>query len=76
LRLTKEERETIIRTSEADATWEIFTDSPVMQRRLLRRGWSASPDGRTFTLPRKALTIRSRSSLRIVPEILSAGNGP
>lgn len=61
--LTREERETLIRTSDAVATWEIFTDSPKWQRRLVKRGWTPSLDGRTFTLPGAALTIRSRKGM-------------
>ena len=32
--LTREERETIIRTSAADDTWDVYTSDPVMARRL------------------------------------------
>jgi hypothetical protein len=63
--LTREERETIVRTSEADDTWEVYTDSRAMAARLRKRGWQPLPggDGRTFRLPLKAITIRSREGM-------------
>jgi hypothetical protein len=65
VKLTREERETIVRTSEADDHWEVYTDSPVMAARLKRRGWTplADGDGRTFRVPRAAITIRKRQGL-------------
>jgi hypothetical protein len=60
-RLTREERETLIRTSDADDTWEVFTDSPRVARLLARRGWKPGPDSRTYVLPAAAVTIRSRA---------------
>ena len=63
MKLTREERETIIRTSDADETWEVYTDSATWQARLKRRGWGPGPDGRTFKLPLKAVSVRSKAGM-------------
>ena len=37
--LTKEERETIVNFNEADGTAELYTASPVIYRRMTKRGF-------------------------------------
>ena len=40
---TAEERETFLRTSDADSDWEICTLSPVWKRRLTKMGYTLTP---------------------------------
>src|SRR4030095_2177668 len=56
IKLTQEERETIIRASAADRTWDIITADPRVTRRLQKKGYK--PDDRknpwgyvSFTVP-------------------------
>ena len=62
--LSREERETIIRTSAADDTWEVYTCDPVMARRLQKlcelMGISLVPVGSwgvRATLPRSCVRL-------------------
>lgn len=66
--MTKAERETILRLDEDSAVLTVYTASPVMKRRLERRGyvfqtisphsWQAEVPKKAFLLPRK-LPLRS-----------------
>jgi hypothetical protein len=58
--LTREERETIIRRSDADDTWLFSTLSPVVARQLERKGWAMQREGDSWScrIPRTGITIR------------------
>lgn len=58
--LTKGEMETIIRRTLEDVEWDVFTDDPVLRRRLARLGYSPTQEGPGFFLvPLSAVRIRS-----------------
>lgn len=64
-RLTREERETIIRTDDATDTWEIYTCMPTMIRKLskIAKRLGVSPRkvdawGYEFSFPRAAVSFR------------------
>ncbi len=61
-KLTREEQETIIRTSAADQTWEIVTADPRIIRKMAKQGYQ--PDARenpwgyvSFTVPYSRVKI-------------------
>ena len=63
--LTREERETILRTDDAGDEWTIYTCSPVMKRQLDRiaEAWGVRPRqvdkwGWEYRLPTGALAFR------------------
>ncbi len=68
--LTRPERETIIRTSDGDNGWEIYTASPTMARRLAKlcksMGIELQPEGhwgvRAY-LPKGAVKLTKRSAI-------------
>jgi hypothetical protein len=66
--LTRPERETIIRTSDGDDGWEIYTPSPVMARKLAKLckslGIELQPEGHwgvRASLPKGAVKLTKRS---------------
>ncbi len=65
MKLAKEERETIIRASAADTTWDIWTDDPKIERRMARNGWKGvvHGSGQRFSIPLRAVTIRKRKAV-------------
>jgi hypothetical protein len=64
MNLTREERETIVRTSDADDGWIISTASPKYIRKFTKLGYQESPDSsglngyRDFTVPRNPVSFR------------------
>ena len=46
--LTREERETIIRRSDADDSWDVWCDPGVFRRLMERRGWRHTAEGEGF----------------------------
>ena len=62
--LTREERETIVRTSDADDGWVISTASPKFIRKFTKLGYQegivgSKVDGyRDFTVPRNLVSFR------------------
>ena len=62
--LTREERETIVRTSDADSAWVISTASPKHIRKFIKLGYqqqtAASNLGgyHDFTVPRNLVSFR------------------
>jgi hypothetical protein len=65
--LSKEERETIIRFDDSVKTCDIYTASPVVARRLTKRGYAMLPEKpwgwRAREVPIKALSFRRMESL-------------
>lgn len=65
--LSKAERETIVRFDDSEKTCDIYTASPVIHRRLLKRGYpmvAEHPFGwRARAVPLKALSFRKLESL-------------
>lgn len=43
-KLTKEERETVIRASAADSDWDVCTADPRIARYLMKQGYAPDPD--------------------------------
>ena len=75
--LTRDERETIIRRTDADTSWDVFTDNAALLRQLAKKGWKPTAEGtRFFSLPLSAVKIRSRKSVetkrQIPPDRLKA----
>lgn len=66
-KLTKEERETIIRFDDSAKTCEIYTCSPTVARKLTKRGYQLVPDKpwgfRARGVPLKAISFRRLESL-------------
>lgn len=66
-KLTREERETIIRFDDSEKTCEIYTCSPVVARKLTKRGYQLLPDKpwgwRARGVPLKAISFRRLESL-------------
>lgn len=66
-KLTKGERETIIRFDDSAKTCDVYTASPVVYRRLLKRGYpmlQEQPFGwRARAVPIKAISFRKLESL-------------
>ncbi len=64
MNLTREERETILRTSDADDWWIVSTASPRFIRKFTKLGYGQSStnlvlDGyRDFTIPRNLVAFR------------------
>ena len=64
MNLTREERETIVRTSDADDGWIISTASPKYIRKFTKLGYQESPDSsglkgyRDFTVPRNLVSFQ------------------
>ena len=61
MELTREERETFIRTNDAADDWEFFTLSPTWARKLERLGYRLEKDrqgGWSCRVPRAFVTIR------------------
>lgn len=61
--LTREEQETIIRFDEATKEAELYTASPIVYRRMIKRGFKAEVlDNKswTFSIPRKAVRLPSK----------------
>ncbi len=62
--LTREERETIVRTSDADDGWVISTASPKFIRKFTKLGYQQQAEGpdldgyKDFTIPRNLLSFR------------------
>ena len=69
-KLTREERETIIRSSAADKEWEICTADPRVVRYLIRQGYAPMPDHQlsdpylAFTVPFGRLRFLKREKRR------------
>ena len=82
LELTREEMETVIRSSAADKEWDIVTADPRMIRYLEKRGYKPKPDHQfqepfvQFTVPfgrlrflsteKRKLTVEQRAQRAIV----------
>ena len=68
--LTRDEQETIIRSSAADSEWDICTADPRIIRYLVKRGFKPSPDHQfsapyqKFTVPFKKLRFSKAVSSR------------
>lgn len=66
-KLTMDERETVIRFDDSAKTCDIYTASPTVARRLIKRGYpmvAEKPWGwRARTVPIKALSFRRLESL-------------
>ena len=64
MNLTREERETIVRTSDADNNWIISTASPKYIRKFTKLGYRESSDSfglngyRDFAVPRNLVSFR------------------
>lgn len=72
-RLYNVERETIIRRAVSDRQWSVFTEDPVMIRKLDRLGYQAYQEtahGKRYKLPPAALSFRRPRQL--TPEQLEA----
>ncbi len=71
----RNERETAINRFDDSESWDFFTSSPIVSRRLRKLGWTADPawtgEGMRFELPLAAITIRSRRGV----ESKTAGSG-
>ena len=75
--LIRDERETIIRRTDADNSWDVFTDNSALLRQLAKKGWKPTAEGtRFFSLPLAAIKVRSRKSVenkrQIPPDRLKA----
>src|SRR3989442_10113437 len=63
--LTREEREILIRKSEADEDWDVFTE------RLERAGWEMKRDhqgGWSCRIPENGITIRKEKAVHLTDE--------
>ena len=83
MNLTREERETTIRKSEADDSWDVWTLSEIVKRQLERKGYPMAPDhqrGWSCTVPERLITFRrwdspkrefkgKRHDTRAVPDV-------
>ena len=68
-RLTKEEQETVIRSSAADQEWDVCTADPRFIRYLKRQGYEPGPDHQfpdhmSCKVPFRKLRIRRIAELR------------
>jgi hypothetical protein len=67
VKLPRAEQETILRLGALDAEWNVYTDSPKMQRLLARKGWGKGAKygdhGLTYTMPAVSVTIRSKKAV-------------
>src|SRR6266699_3486748 len=62
--LTREEQETLFRTSAADDYWEFYSRDPKFKRLLERRGYTVNVDHQglwSCKIPRESLILRSAS---------------
>src|SRR2546427_2459816 len=69
--LTREEREILIRKSEADDDWDVWTTSEVWKRRLEKVGWEMKRDhqgGWSCRIPENAITIRRERAVHLTDE--------
>jgi len=70
--ISREERETIIRTSENEDLWHIWTASPRIARKLDRIGANLVKDqgyAKFYTLPLSRITFRSMRKMVISEEV-------
>ena len=69
--LTREEREILIRKSEADDGWDVWTTSEVWKGRIERAGWEMKRDhqgGWSCKVPENAITIRREKAVNLSAE--------
>ena len=69
--MTREEQETIFRTSAADDDWEFYSRDPKFKRLLERRGYSVIEDKYglwSCKIPLRALSVRRQAKPRIQRE--------
>ena len=70
-KLTREEREILIRKSDAADNFDLVTTSPIWKARLEKLGWPLKPDhqgGWSCLLPENAITIRCFKAVNLSPE--------
>jgi hypothetical protein len=71
-KLTRQEKETVIRTSAADRSWDVWTCDPKFIRRFAKAGYEPRVEqhGTVFTVPLNGLTIRKAESLKASRRLL------
>ena len=75
MRLSREERECIMRRSEADDTWDVWAEEGVLRRMIENRGWKHSEEGPGFyRIPVSSIRIlkANRQKRKGNPEALAA----
>ncbi len=71
-KLSRQEQETVIRTSSADNFWDVWTCDPKFIRRFAKAGYEPTKQqhGTVFTVPLNGLSIRSAKSLKPIRKLL------
>jgi hypothetical protein len=70
-KLTREEREILIRKTDEDDDFDVITTSKVWKERFERAGWEMKKDhqgGWSCRIPENAITIRREKAVNLSPE--------